>query len=251
MKCSRMRQRDVISCVVIIGSASLLSAASTAAAQPSSQYLGNPLAWEVLFEGPEFQISGLVLTKTGTPLGRALVSVDGVGTLGATDSSGRFTVTVPDAGEWIVRISSLGSLPFEQVFVMPSGSNIQMVVMLEDRASACGVRACGGPGGCEDLEVRVFDATTGRPPPVEVTLRVEHASGSREATYRYSGSDPDAGPYLSLGLGGRLATAGFHNLEVTAPGYAPWRRERVWLEVTRGCDPILVGRLHEVRLEPL
>lgn len=225
----------------------LLFPAPSLVGQIVSQHLGQPVAWEVLYEGPEYMISGVVLTLTGDPVETAIVRLEGVSVGAMTDASGRFELRAPSPGEWVIDILGIPAPRVRETLTVPAGSNVRMVVMLTTRVPLCGLRVCIGTG-CEDLKIRVLDAETGKPPDAKVTLRLEHESGVRTVSRRLSATDPDLTRFL--GLGEPVRTVGFHNIEVTAPGYAPWRIERVWLEPTKECHPILIGRRHEARLEP-
>lgn len=237
--------RTIACCVAVLA---LVQLPAGLAAQPASQHLGQSVAWEVFLEGPENLIAGVVLDERGSPLAGFLVRLADteVGTM--TDSQGRFEVLAPDAGDWLIQIEG-GAVRVEQTLTLPRGSHIRAVALLNTRVPLCGLRVCGG-AACEDLALDVVDAKTGSPPSVDITIRLEHESGVKTATRRFNPRHRMETTFVA-GFGEPVQTAGFHNIEVTAPGYLAWRVERVWLELTQECHPILVGRNHVVRLQPI
>ena len=217
-------------------------------AQITSRALGHAVAWQVVVgeEGDAPTISGIVLDGEMRPLAGVLIAIDALTTWTASDPDGRFRMPAPP-GEWVLRFSTLAWDEVEERVVIPGGSGLRVVAILARERPICS-NACIGTW-CEDLGILVVDAVTGQPPTVPVRLRVEF-EGQVEESVTTADADPRAAR-LWIGLGKAVTTVGWHTIEVTADGYHPWRRERVWLERVPWCHGHLIGREHRAELVPI
>jgi len=212
--------------------------------QMLSRLLGEPVAWQVHFEGPAYVVSGLTLDADGAPRGNVLVSIEGTDLGTVTDPEGRFELSVPGAGDWVIVLRALGFTPIQHTMTVPQGANVRILALLHrSGGGVCALRICRT--NCKDLEIEVLNAETGERIDTDVTVRLEHETGAWSHT---QGLDPS---FPVFGLQRDIETQGFHDIEVSAPGYHPWRIEGAWMELTNECHPRLVGRRHVVHLVPV
>lgn len=211
--------------------------------------LGNGVAWRATQDVPAGSVVGRVLTGAGQPLEGALVQLAGADRVaGFTDADGSFVLTPPHGGDWELRVSMIGYPSTQELIAVPWDAGIFAAVVLQSTAFLCGTVICSG-SGCVDLNVRVIDASTGRPPIGEVTLRIEHEDGdviSNTVVLR-----PGESPYGHLGWGRSIEKEGSYTIEVLADGYRTWRIEGVNLQLVPGCTPKLLNRSHVARLIPI
>lgn len=234
-----MRSRDLTTAVVV----ALLVAAPDLTAQRVSPTLGQAVAWQVFqADGPP-TITGTVVNAMGEPQAGVRISVLATERTTTTDSSGRFTLVLSAAGEWMIRIgASSGVLTVD--LTVPSASRVVLVAVLPDGRRLCHEMCIGTR--CEDLQLRVVDSLTNRSPGGVLTLRLMHPTDTLVRRVDLGAGGTEAGIYT--GIGRRVETTGFHTIEVSVPGYELWRKERVWLEQVRACEGMLLGREQVARL---
>ncbi len=217
-----------------------------AEAQEPLHSRGEAVSWRVNRAGDPGVLSGLVLTDHGTPFEGALVFVDGhASTTARTDEDGRFTMTPPKAGEWLVRIMGGTTVEVSETLLIPHDRGVFLVAILQSwrRGHLCDGFACLGKD-CDDLNVEVLDDETGLAPEGEVTLRLEQAGQFWE---NHTVLEPLSLP--NIGLGRRVESRGKHSIVIRAEGYEEWRVDDIHLELVPGCTDHLLNRDHVARLK--
>lgn len=221
-----------------------------AAGQEDRLEFGRPIAWRAVRADTPYVVSGLVQDLEGRPLEGAIVELVGTGRSGLTDAEGRFRFPAPGDGDWPIRVQLFRYRPAVDTLRIRGPRRVQVMAMLEVwTIETCPLVVCAGRAGCGDLSITVVDSVTGAPPDAVVTVKLEGDSIARTHTERLSSADILGGNII--GSGGRIDRPGYYTIEVTAPGYEPWRVERVWIEGTGACDGRLLGGVHEARLVPL
>jgi hypothetical protein len=210
--------------------------------------LGSGVAWRVSQDVTAGSVSVRVLTGSGQPLEGAMVQLAGAdGGAGLTDAEGTFELSPPFAGTWELRITMIGYPRTREEILVPWDYGVLAVAVLQPISYLCHSVVCRGTV-CSDLNIRVIDSTTERPPTGEVTVRIEHEEGRvMDNTVELR---PAAPPYGSVGLGRSIEEPGFYNITVLADGYEPWTIEQVYLQLVPGCTPKLLNRDHVARLRP-
>ena len=198
---------------------------------------------------PAGEIRGVVRDgASGDPMDDVVVTVPGT-TLGAlSEPDGSFVLREVPAGPLTLRFQRIGHEDLRAGVEMAEGHGLEVeAAMSFQRIPLCGNRVCG-TFGCQAVEAFVRDDTTGSAPPSEVTIRVIGGISADSLSLR---ADPGGGP-LRIGAGASLVQTGPsvdqgpYEVEITAPGYLPWRR----LDVRRGECLKVEGSPFQVRLLP-
>lgn len=222
------------------------------AAQGSPEGWGSGVAWRVSGQLPRGTISGLVLSSGGNPMEGVSVSLSGAAGGALTDSDGYFLLSPPSAGDWDLQIQRIGFRAIEETLTVPWDHGVFVSILLQTDAihGICDnpIVRPGGSTEDDDLNIQVLDSVTGAPPETTIEVRVEHETGLRVNRVKL---EPGQNPYGYVGLDQAIETEGLHSIEVSAPGYHPWRVEDVELRLVPGCRPKLLNRDHEARLVPV
>jgi len=212
------------------------------------EHRGQAVAWQYGMHIPAGEIRGLVLSENGDPLEHALVDVPHLGIRSMTGPDGAFRLSAVPPGPTQVRFRSMGHGTVSEEFLVPSdvGMHVVSILPLAMIGGRCGDLRWRGDG----IYVDVVDVAKGRPPTVPVTVRLERGSDSWEQTSEIRPSEHGGTPLISLRY--RIEEAGEYTIEVSAPGYVPWRLEGVDMEVELAvCDVTAANRRHSVQLVPV
>lgn len=217
-------------------------------AQAVSRALGTPMAWQVVEESDTAVVSGVVMSRSLEPLSGVLVLIDTLKLGVLTDERGFFRLPAPPPGEWPLSFSFVGMEPIVERIIVPERTSVRVLAVLARERAICN-NACVGTW-CEDLGIEVVDVITGSRPQVPIVLRVEFGGRVEQSVIPY---DPESRVTYATwaGLGKKIETVGWHSLEISAEGYEPWRKERVWLENVPLCHGYLMGREHRAELVPI
>lgn len=230
----------------------LVTSAEMVGAQEDVRHVGRSIAWQAKHDGTPYLISGRVQTFDGKPVRHAFISLVGADVGAMPDADGHFEMIAPGPGEWEIRIGATDFHEARETVTIVGYRRIEVLAVLSAfDAPLCALRACAGrhADACKDLRIEIVDSATGRPPDATVAVRLEHESGLEWNFEQHSSTDHPGGNVV--GLGRAVESVGYHTIEIAVPGYRLWRVEKVWLELTEECHPILRGGDHVARLIPI
>lgn len=215
--------------------------------QGNDDKAGQAIAWQVQPAADPRVVSGIVFAASGEPLRGAQVHLTDTNIGALTGLDGQFQLRAPAAGAWQLQIQFIGYDAARETIQVPTDAGVFVTAVLRHfDYPLCALIVCGGGSGCKDLNIVVVDSITGVAPNAPVQFRVQHEDSVWIRQFRTEA----LGPHQGVGLGMPITSPGEYDIEVTAAGYHPWRREDVELSLPDVCHPVLRNRDHIVRLVP-
>jgi hypothetical protein len=200
---------------------------------------------------PGGDISGELVGGEGRiPLDHAAIALEGRGVVAVSDSLGRFQLRNVNPGRHILRARRIGYYASIDTVAVLENSDTAIVITLrrDDRPP---VEVCAGPGQA-GVVLSVFPV--GSPPGLPTVVPTVPRTASvvvsdRDFVERIAINSIPAQPDGVRRVYAANERPGTYQIEVSAPGFRPWRRPDVVVAKTK-CDDVVPVQL-DVHLEAL
>lgn len=241
----RMNRLIVVAAAGLAGTVACHRSTQDSDASPASR----PAPWLAIDQVRPNSIVGKVVNDSGSPVTGLQIILDGK--RATTDSAGRFEYLDVPAGWHTIDVERSGSERVHEIEKTVDGSGLAIAIQLRARTARTErlVEFC-------TTELRMNVGVVVHPVRLPLTsmlgiprgIAIRVVDGSYDDTIYGDSSTRETNGDLRVSSGGQRERPGDYTVEVTAPGFRPWRRTGI--HVAQGkCH--ITSQSVEVTLEPM